>query len=321
MATFNIGSIHFSISPVSIMQCWIGIGWYASGSAQEIKEFQLFRDAFFPFLFSQDADMNITEFCNASQQRIDEILREQALQTDFILRFAKRLKDRMIPDNQKQVIQLAEKYGALLCNWLSSPFGACGERAAQLLCDWGLAPPYRGLGAVGSFGDAIFGKYVPDLKAVCVQLDVVAQSDHPEIKFLETLLHEEVHAAIHCAMGDDGDPLQLTWLNELCAVLTSQHALRIAGQEVLDRHDVQRLEKALCSNRKKQEYGQLADVVVQKTGDPLIALKAWKKVFELPGQEKRNYAKNGVITPILRDLGWQVNFPFKYENKYVTVFV
>jgi hypothetical protein len=303
------------------MQCWIGIGWSAIGSAQQIKQFRLFCDAFFPFLFSQDAEMDITEFCNASQQRIDEILREQALQTEFILRFAERLKGRMDTRNQKQAIELAQKYGAHLCTWLFSPFGACGGMAAQLLSDWGIAPPYRGLGAVGSFSNAIFGEYVPKLKAVCVRLDVVAQSEHPAIKFLETLLHEEVHAAIHYAMGDDSNRLELTWLNELCAVLTSQHALRVAGQQQLAPPTIQCLEEALCSIRKKQQYGELADVVVEETGDPLIALKAWKRVFELSDPEKRDYAKGRVITPILRDLGWQVNFPFKYGNKCVTVFV
>jgi hypothetical protein len=69
----------------------------------------------------------------------------------------------------------------------------------------------------------------------------------------------------------------------------------------------------------------LADAVLKETGDPLLGLKAWKRIFELKDSDKRNYAKNNIITPILRNLGWQVTFPFYYYGatykKYVTVFV
>ncbi|WP_448543730.1 hypothetical protein [Roseiflexus sp.] len=327
MTTFKIGSIEFTISPVSIMQCFIKANWRAKGSKKSIQEFRVFAGHFFPFLFSQDTEMDIEEFCDASTNKIDEILQSQELQTDLITRFAKLLKGRMAPDNQQQAIQLAQEYEKKLEAWLSPPWNALGEKATQLLSTWGLPPPYRGLGAIGSFGNAIFGQYVPDLRAVCVQLDVVAaRSAHPEIKFLETLLHEEVHAAIHCGMGDAGDRLELTWLNELCAVLTSQHALQVAGQQVLAPPGNNQLEQAIRLIRSNQEYGDLADAVLKETGDPLLGLKAWKRIFELKDPEKHNYAKNNIITPILRNLGWQVTFPFYYYygatyKKYVTVFV
>jgi hypothetical protein len=326
MTTFKIGSIEFTISPVSIMQCFIKANWRAKGSKESIQEFRVFAGHFFPFLFSQDTEMDIEEFCDASTNKIDEILQSQELQTDLITRFAKLLKGRMAPDHQQQAIQLAQKYEKKLEAWLSPPWDALGEKATQLLSTWGLPPPYRGLGAIGSFGNAIFGQYVADLKVVCIQLDVVAaRSAHPEIEFLETLLHEEVHAAIHCGMGDAGDRLELTWLNELCAVLTSQHALQVAGQQVLAPPGNNQLEQAIRLIRSNQEYGDLADAVLKETGDPLLGLKAWKRIFELKDSDKRNYAKNNIITPILRNLGWQVTFPFYYYGatykKYVTVFV
>jgi hypothetical protein len=127
-------------------------------------------------------------------------------------------------------------------------------------------------------------------------------------------------------MGDAGDRLELTWLNELCAVLTSQYALQVAGEQVLAPFAYNRLGQAIRLIRSKQEYGDLADAVLKETGDPLLGLKAWKRIFELKDPKKRNYAKNDIITPILRNLGWQVTFPFYYYygakyKKYVTVFV
>jgi len=324
MTIFKIGSIEFAISPVSIMQCWIGTGWSARGPKKSIQEFRVFADHFFPFLFSQDTGMDIEEFCDASTNKIDEILQSQGLQTDLITQFAELLERMMASHNQHQAIHLAQKYEEKLEAWLSPPWDALGEKATQLLSTWGLPPPYRGLGAIGSFGNAIFGKYVPDLQAVCVQLDVVDQSEYPEIEFLETLLHEEVHAAIHCGMGDAGDRLELTWLNELCAVLTSQYALQVAGKQMLEPFAYNWLGQAIRLIRGKQKYGDLADAVLKETGDPLLGLKAWKQIFELKDSEKRNYAKNNIITPILRNLGWRVTFPFYYGTKYkkyVTVFV
>ena len=35
---FDIGNIKFWISPVSIMKCFIGIGWVVSGSEEELEE-------------------------------------------------------------------------------------------------------------------------------------------------------------------------------------------------------------------------------------------------------------------------------------------
>jgi hypothetical protein len=321
MPTFPISGINFSISPVSILQCWIGIGWNARGTEKDIKEFRVFSEYFFPFLLSQDTETKIQDFCTASNNKIDEILRDQELRTEFISRFAARLKGRLNNSNQHRSIQFAQEYAESLRSWLFSPMCNLGQTAAQLLWDWGLPPPYKGLGAVGSFGNAVFGKYVPDLKAVCVQLDVIAQSNSPKIQFLETLFHEEIHAAIHCMMGDDDDRPELTWLNELCAVLTSQYALKVAAKQILDKGAFDDLVKSLDIIRAKQKYGELAQTVEQETGDPLIALKAWKRIFELTDSEKLKYASDSVITPILHDLGWLVKFPYEYKDKYVTVFV
>lgn len=321
MAKYLIGDISFHVSPVSIMQCWVGIGWSARGSAKEIEEFQTFTNSFFPFIIAQDCEEGISSFCSVAVAEIDRIIRECELTTNFLLGFAKRLKGRLVTDNQHQVNFLSEKYNEKVEKWLNSSIGQCGKTAADHIKHWGLQPPYRSLAAIGTFGNAIFGKYVNDLNAVCVQLDIIDQTDAPEVQFLETLLHEGIHAAIHREMGvDDGRP-ELTWMNELCAVLTSQEALRVSAKKFLDDEDRAKLDASLDRIRSNQQYGELAKAVFQDTGDALITLKAWKKIFALPPEEQRNYARSRVIEPILHDLGWDVNFPYHYGQKYVTVFI
>jgi len=83
MTTFKIDSIEFAISPVSIMQCFVMANWRAIGSEKIIQEFRVFADHFSPFLFSQDTEMDIEDFCCASTNKIDEILQSQGLQTDL----------------------------------------------------------------------------------------------------------------------------------------------------------------------------------------------------------------------------------------------
>ncbi len=321
MATYQIGDITFHISPVSLMQCWVGTGWTARGSAKEIEEFQTFIKHFFPFLIAQDCEMPIRDFCSGAVGKIDQTVREYRLKTAFLMRFAQRLKGRLTPHNQHYFTNLSKKYSKKVHQWLNSPVGQCSADAVAQLRHWGLRPPYRGLAAVGAFGNAIFGKYINDLHAVCVQLDVIAQSEAPEVQFLETLLHEEIHAAIHREMGDDDDRRELIWLNELCAVLTSQEAIRVSTKKSLSSADQARLSNALNGIRNNQKYGELAEAVLQDTKDALIAVKAWKRIFELPAEERQDYARGCVIGPILRDLGWNAVFPYRYGKKSVTVFI
>lgn len=302
------------------MQCWVGIGWSARGSTQEIEEFRTFTRRFFPFLLAQDCEEPIREFCANAVAEMDKIIREDGLTTDFLMRFARRLKGRLTPENQNAVANFSAKYNSKVEKWLDSPIGRCAANAVSNITSWGLRPPYRGLAAIGAFGNAVFGKYVSDLSAVCIQLDVIDQSEDSEVQFLETLLHEEIHAAIHREMGDDDGRPELTWMNELCAVLTSQEALRISAQESLDTADTAKLGAALNRIRSNQQYGALAEAVLRDTKDPLVALKAWKKIFSLPAEERRNYARSRIIEPLLHELGWDFQFPYHYANKYVTVF-
>lgn len=321
MAVYQLGYITFHVSPVSIMQCWVGIGWSAYGSPEEIKEFQIFKYDFFPFLIAQDCEMPIGKFCSEAVAKIDETVRVHKLSTKFLMNFAQRLKGRLNSNNQNRVTSLSNSYSAKVREWLDSPIGQCGADAIAQIRRWGLQTPYRGLAAIRTFGNAVYGKYINDLKAVCVQLDVIAQSDTPVVQFLETLLHEEIHAAIHREMGDDDARPELTWMNELCAVLTSQEALRVAAKKSLCAADKAKLDAALDKIRIKQQYGELAEAVLRDTGDALIALKTWKNIFALSAADRRDYARSRIIAPILHNLGWNVSFPYCFGNKYVTVFI
>jgi len=263
MSRYQIGDIAFYVSPVSIMQCWVGIGWQARGSAAEIREFRTFTRQFFPFLIEEECEQPIGQFCTNAVDKMDQIIAKEQLKTDLLTRFARRIRGRLNSDNQRRATHYSEKYGQKVQQWLDSPIGRCSPRAVSLLAEWDLEPPYRGLAAIGAFGNAVFGQYVSNLRAVCVQLDVIAQSDNPELEFFETLLHEQIHAAIHKKMGDDDERPELTWLNELCAVLTSQFALKVAAKENLDQATFKRYMKSLELIRAKQKYGELA-VAVRK---------------------------------------------------------
>ena len=174
---------------------------------------------------------------------------------------------------------------------------------------------------MGSFDSAVFGKYVPSLEAVCVQMDTISGSECPKIQFIETLLHEEVHFVIHHNMGKDDKCSELIWLDELAAVLTSQYAIESAATELQNNQQSEQVKKCLRKIRDKQKYGELAVAVLRVTSDDLLPWKAWKQIFKLPRAEKHNYAEEKIIKSILHNLGWKVEFPYKYGNKYVTVFI
>ncbi|KYK36082.1 MAG: hypothetical protein AYK19_09695 [Theionarchaea archaeon DG-70-1] len=322
MARFDIGSISLWVSPVSIMKCFVGIGWVATGSEAEIREYSIFCDEFLPFLISQDNELPIDDFCKISIRKIDEIMENRHLESNLVTRFSQRLKNTLKNQkNRENACLYAFRYTIWLTAWMNSPFGKIGNQAAQQIEKWGVQPLYEALGAAASFGNAVFGKFVPSLQAVCVQLDVIYQNECSELQFIETLLHEEIHAVIHARMGEDETRYELAWLNELAAVLTSQFAIESAARELQDGKISEQVERCLNRMRSRQQYGTLADAVLRGTENHLIVWRAWERIFDLPQEKKRNYARNSVITPILHEVGWNVEFPYMYDNKYVTVYV
>lgn len=322
MACFRFGNISFWISPVSIMKCFIGIGWVARGSEEELEEYSIFFNNFSHFLMEQDNEMEIHQFCEIITDKIDEITQNYNLKSELIKKFSDIIKNTLKnPVNQTRAIQYANEYSKWVLGWINSYFGEIAQLAVSKFNDWKVEPLKDALGAVGSFGNAVYGKYVPSLEAVCIQMDTVSESECPEIQFIETLLHEEVHFVIHHHMGEDDERPELTWLDELAAVLTSQYAIESVAIELKSNNKIQQIIECLKKIRNKQKYGELAEAVLKDTEDALLPWKAWKEIFRLPEDQKRDYAKEKIIKPILHNLGWKVEFPYEYGNKYVTVFI
>lgn len=314
ISKYNLGDINFWISPVSIMKCFVGIGWHARGIQEAVEEYKRFSDELFRFMFTKDNEMSIDDFCGESIAKIDEIIQTQ--KPAHIDRFSQRIRNTLDDaHNKRNAQEYASKYSGWMNEVFASPYGIVMVAAAEKFKEEGVYPVEDSLGAVGSFGNAVYGKHVNSLNAVCIQMDVVTNSKHPEIEFLDTLLHEEVHYAINQIMGEDKKRNELSWLNELAAVLTSQYAIRSAGS------NNESVEEALKDILKTQKYGELAEAVLADTNNPLIAWQAWRKISELPEDEKQAYSRKPIIKPILTKLGWDVKFPYTFGNKRVTVFV
>jgi hypothetical protein len=92
MAEYEIGGIPFHVSPVSIMQCWVGMGWGAKASKQDIDEYRCFTRKFFPFLIAQSWEMHIEQFCADGIAKMEAILTERGLASGFVKRFVERLR-------------------------------------------------------------------------------------------------------------------------------------------------------------------------------------------------------------------------------------
>jgi len=122
-------------------------------------------------------------------------------------------------------------------------------------------------------------------------------------------------------MGTNKDRRELQWFHELAAVMTSTYGIETAAENLNDEVLAERIKKELDYTIEGKKYSELKRSVLKETGSHLVPIRAWQKVFKLPEEEKKEYAKDKIITPILREAGWEVDFPYTYENLSVTVFV
>ncbi len=317
----QLGSAEILCSPVTIMKSFVGAAsWYVRGSPEELDEYRRFRADFFPYLMAQPDDQDLYDFCDAAIAEVDAVKQRHGLESDLLFHFGWKLKNTLVSyRNRDAVLDFADEYGEWLASWVDGPWGELACQAVAQAEAWGLTPFRPTLCAVRSFGDAIYGKYVSFLQAVCLQLDVIRNRGDAELCFIETMLHEQVHAVIHRQMGDDPERRELRWFEELTAVLTSQSAIRNAARRHSDalRRDVVQV---LARLRRQQRYGDLANAVLRDARHPLIPWMAWQAIFALPPDERRDYAVGEVIEPILQRLGWPVCFPYHYGDLVVTCF-
>ncbi|NTU81631.1 MAG: hypothetical protein HGA45_19990 [Chloroflexales bacterium] len=323
MAQLTLGPLSVTVTPVAVMKCFVGLQqWVARGSPEALAECRLFRDAFFPYLMGRPDDEPIDWFCACAVSEIRRLERRYGLSLQTVIQFMYRLRNTLESRaNQEAALWYALTYDDWLQRFAESPYARLGEHAAQLCLARGIQPFRPALGAAASFGPGLAGTYVPALCAIAVQLDAICGAAHPELNFLETLLHEQVHAAVHAALGDDVGRRELAWLNELAAVLSSQAALLEAAEALGDPALRQEAEACVAWSRSQYAYSDLALACLRDTGAPWLPWLAWQQVFDLPPAEQRNYATCGVITPILSRLGWPIQLPYSYGDRYVTGFV
>lgn len=323
MAQLTLGPLTVTVTPVAAMKCFVGLQqWAARGTREARAECRLFSDDFFPYLLGRPDDEPVDWFCACAVGDIRRLERRYGLSTQTAVQFMYLLRNTLEHrGNQEAALWYALTYEDWLQRFVASPYARLGERAAELCADRGIRPFLPALGAAASFGPGLAGKYAPSLRAVAVQLDAICARPHPELNFLETLLHEQAHAAIHGAMGDDGERRELAWLDELAAVLSSQAALLEAAVQLGDEGLRREAEAFVIWSRSTYAYGELAVACLRDAGDPWLPWRAWQQIFDLPADERRNYATCGVILPILRRLGWPISFPYRYGDRYVTCFV
>jgi hypothetical protein len=144
MASHDIGGITFSATPVSVMKCFVGIGWAARGKKESIDEYRKFSDEFFPFLIRQDNDKSLDAFCGESVAKIDDIAKEHVFTTDLVNNFTQQLKNTLnSPRNKMRVVGHAKEYDAWIQSMLRGTFGKVACAAVQKLRSFGVKPTRR----------------------------------------------------------------------------------------------------------------------------------------------------------------------------------
>lgn len=323
MARITLGPMTITVTPVAAMKCFVGLQqWAVRGTPDALAEYRLFSRDFFPYLMGRSDDEPIDWFCACAVGEIRRLERRYGLSLKTAVQFMYLLRNTLESrENQEAMLWYALTYDDWLNRFAASPYMRLGERAAQICVARHIASSLPALGAAASFGPGLAGKYIPHLRAIAIQFDTVCHTVHPELNFLETLLHEQVHAAIHAAMGDDDDRRELEWLNELAAVLSSQAALLEAALELGDYALCREVETFITWSRATYAYGELALACLRDTNDPWMPWSAWQQLFALPPAEQRNYATCEAITPILRRLGWPISFPYGYGDYSVSCFL
>src|SRR4030095_9630815 len=100
------------------------------------------------------------------------------------------------------------------------------------------------------------------------------------VNLLETLIHEEIHAVTFAQLGDDPARVELEWLHELGAVLTSRHAILRAAHGIADRDALRMIQDHFELTQYELFYGKFAECVLRETGDTLVAWRAWQRIFQ-----------------------------------------
>jgi len=282
-----------------------------------VSEYERLTHGLFPYMMSITNDTDPVVFSHLVQERIASVIEMERCTSRFTCNHAKALAAR-IGDSPtlRRATVAARRFGGLLAEWLEGAHGVLIRRAVECVRSYGVAPLLPSLGTAGNLGPSICGQYEPALHSVVIQLDVVAAANDPPLQLLDVLLHEQVHALIYQNLGHDPDRRELEWLHELAAITTSHQAIVDAGRSLDCDAEVQTKCRML---RERQQYGDLAQSVIDHMPDPLLAWKTWQDIISLPDDAKRQYARREIIEPILWERGWNGSFPFHYANKRISL--
>lgn len=319
MARFTIGALPFIISPAGVAKCFVALSaWQLHGHLRDREQFNAFCSALMPRVIAYGDGQRLVLFCSRVNGEMGRILVRHNMTLPPVRAFHRMLR-RLLQSEayQQRVIAQAEEYERWLAAFLASPYGPLAARAVAYLAAWDVLPARPTYGAVGSFGAQVAGKYVPWLDACAVQMDVACAGPHPELRFIETLLHEQVHAVVAYRMGRDDCRRELEWLHELGAILTSQHALGRAAAELGSSALRAEVRAYLALSRRTTAYGDLAEAVLRETQTPEVGWAIWSRIIALRRITKQDYACRRVLAPLLIASGWEVRLPYRYAGGIV----
>lgn len=320
MGNITLGNVTIRISATALMKCQVGLNsWQDAQQQRSHTQAVRFHEQLCTYVMTQPDALSLPELAANIINHLKYLQREQNARTMVIEGYSRQV--RALLRDREQRVELAQTADTL-SDWLQrlvdSAYGVLACRALDQLTGLGARLPGE-----QAFRDAYLtlrptlpastGRYVPWLGAVAVHFAMLATSPYPELEFIETLLHEQIHAVIHERMGDDGEHYRrLPWFNELTAILLSQYALGRAFAELRAEPELADVPAALRLSREQQVWGDLATAVLHETRDPLVVWRAWQAIFAHGGYSRRNYAHRSLLPTTLAQAGWSAAFPYGY---------
>lgn len=325
MANFTIGPLTICVAPAAIMKCAIGLNaWQFRRAYRGQPAVEAFCAHVCEYIMRRPDEIGLELLQADVSAQIARLQRAYTPRPPGVDEFSRLVRTILRSDAQRSaIVRSAERFTAWFEQFCASPYLRLAQRALERLALAGIT-----LTRDGRFRNAYAaltpprqlstGQYVPWLAAVAVQMDTICDGPAPAIEFIETLLHEQIHAIIHERMRDNGEHYhRLPWFNELSAIALSQYAVAAAAADLRPALGFHELRGALRTSRAQQRWGDLAGVVMLETGDPLVFWRAWQAIFARGSHTRRNYAHRAVLPPILQAAGWAVSFPYHYGDQSV----
>lgn len=319
MSRFQIDQLSIHVSPASLLKCAIGLQlWYTRDVALQRPELAAFFEQVSRYVMQQPDDLPLPDLSAAVGAQLGK-LRASHGSLPIADQFSQGVREILrSPQHRAAAERCAEEFAEWLGRFGQSRYHQLAARALGVLRQTGIT-----LAGAGGFRDAYAvlapanrastGQYVPWLSAIAVELDAIRASARPELEFVETLLHEQIHAVIHSHMADAGEHYgRLPWFNELSAIGLSQYALARAAASMRGQLDPDEVPAALRESRANQPWGGLAAAALREVGDPLVLWRAWQAIFARGSYARRNYAHREVLPAVLAQAGWPVRFPYRF---------